>query len=309
MSMSLQAIFSAAEQAFVGGRLEEARGHLLRLEGQRHPAIHHLRAIVENRLGNRDVAEAHFEQAARLAPNDPQIANNRGNLLRALGRTEEALASYDRALALAPGMADAMLNRALVLDDLGRVGDARAGFEAMAERWPNDVRAWTGLGALEKSAENLAAAGAAYDRALALRPDSPLAANGRARVAMERAEPDALARYRRAISLSPDERNLLLDETELSALCGEPDPLDRLAAAVRADPHWTAGQIALARLRWEWGGKETFRDGDRGRFGRRSWRRAALDRLHRASRRLPSGRGRGGCGGQGALCLGRGKLA
>jgi len=261
-AQSFQAIFSAAEQAFVGGRLEEARGHLLRLEqmGQRHPAIHHLRAIVENRLGNREIAAAHFEQAASLAPNDPQIANNRGNLLRNLGRPEEALVSYDRALTLAPGMADAMFNRALALQDLGRIAEARAGFEAMAARWPNDVRAWTGLGALEKAAGKLTASAAAYDRALALQPENPLAVIGRARVAMERAEPDASARYRHARQLVPNERNLLIDEAELSVSRGDPDALHALADAVRSDPRWTAGQIALARQRWEWGEKESFRD-------------------------------------------------
>ncbi len=260
-TQSFQMTFSAAEQAFVGGRLEEARGHLLRLEQVGHPAIHHLRALVEHRLGNAAIAATHYEQAARLAPNDPQIANNHGNLLRQLGHFEEALRSYDRALTLAPAMVDPMLNRALLLEDMGRVREARAGFEAMARSHPGDVRAWAGLGALEKAAGNLVAAATAYDRALAVQPDSPLAAMGRARVAMERAEPDMLVRYRHAIRLAPGERALLVDEAEIGAVQSEPDALARLTEAVGADPHWTEGQIALARLRWEWGRKDNFREG------------------------------------------------
>jgi tetratricopeptide (TPR) repeat protein len=260
-TQSLQATFSAAEQAFVGGRLEEARDHLLRLEKVGHPAIHHLRGLIEHRLGNMTVAVAHYEQAARLAPNDPQIANNQGNVLRQLGRFDEALRSYDRALLLAPTMADTLLNRALLLEDMGRVQEARAGFEAMARSHPDDVRAWAGLGALEKAAGNLAAAATAYDRALAVEPENPLAVKGRARVAMERAEPEMLARYRHAIRLSPGERALLIDEAEICAAQRAPDARARLTEAVAADPHWTEGQIALARARWEWGQRDSFRDG------------------------------------------------
>jgi tetratricopeptide (TPR) repeat protein len=143
---------------------------------------------------------------------------------------------------------------------MGRIDEARAGFSAMTQLRPNDSRGWTGAGALELAAGNLAAAASAYERALAIAPASPIAANGVARVAMQRGEPDALARYEAALRLSPGDRNLIRDSAELRSARGDADALAPLAAAVRAAPEWMSGQMALARLRWERGDKNGFRD-------------------------------------------------
>jgi len=75
---------------------------------------------------------------------------------------------------------------------------------------------------------------------------------------MERAEPEMIARYERAISLSPNDGALILDEAEARCGAGQPEPLRRLTLAVRANPHWVEGQIALARLLWEWRGRDGF---------------------------------------------------
>ena len=259
---SPQAVFADAERAFAAGRFAEARAGLVRLEqmGLNHAAVHHLRGLVEHRLGEFAAADRYFEAARGLQPDDAQILNNHGNLLRAIGRREAAMAAYDRALALAPDLADAILNQALLLTDLGRVEEARAGFLAMTRLRPDDSRGWAGLGALELAAEKLDAAAAAYDRALALAPTNPTVANGVARVAMLRGDSDALDRYGYALSLSPQERNLIRDEADLLSARGDPRALDRLTETVRANPEWVTGQIALARLRWESGDKEGFRD-------------------------------------------------
>ena len=261
-SPNIQAIFSQAEQAFAAGRLAEARGSLAQLEhmGLNHAAVHHLRALVENRLGDRNAANSYFEAALRLQPNDPQILNNHGNLLRDLGRGADALRCYERALAAAPNLADAVLNRALLLGEVGRTEEAKAGFEEMTRLRPGDSRGWTGLASLALQAEDLPAAEAAYGRALEVAPTDPVAANGAARVAMQRGDADAHARYAYARRLSPGDRNLIRDEADLLSDRGDPEALVQLAEASRADPDWITGQIALARLRWERGDKAHFRD-------------------------------------------------
>lgn len=261
-TQSLFAIFDAAEKAFLAGRLEEARRHLMALQemGERHAAISHMRGIVEHRLGNSDEAIAQLEQAIAVAPNDPQLANNHGNVLRDLGRNEEALHCYDRALMLLPGMPPAMLNRALVLESSGRAAETRRELRTMVQRHPAESRGWTALGAVEKAAGDLAAAAASFDRALALQPADPAALGGRARVALERAEPDVIARYEHAVRVVPDDRQFMLDEAEALTGARLADPLRRLTAAVGTDPRWAEGQLALARLRWEWGEKGSFND-------------------------------------------------
>lgn len=259
-SPSPQLLFSAAEQAFVGGRLVEARANLLQLEGTglRHPAVHHLRAIVERGLGDLVASRRYFEAALQMTPGDPQIANNFGNLLRDVGDDAGALETYERALALQPAFPDALFNRALVLQRLGRIEAARAGFREIVQSAPGEARAWAALGVLEKDVRDLQAAAVAFDQALALQPDNRLAANGRARIAMERAEGDTLARYRRARELSPGDRQLIFEETEAKLVEGDSSALEAFAAVVADAPDWTFGQIALARMLREAGRTEAF---------------------------------------------------
>jgi tetratricopeptide (TPR) repeat protein len=259
-SHSLQQLFGAAERAFVAGRVAEARALLLQLESQNQPAVHHLLAMAEQRLGELAAARRHFERAVALAPRDPQIWNNFGILLGRLDDREAAIEAYDRALTLAPRFADALFNRSLLLRRAGRLDEARAGYEAAIALNPNQPRFWNGLGDLEKAAGDLAAAAAAYDRALGANAADPLATLGRARVALERDEPDVLSRYDAARRLAPDMVELLIDQTEARLARGDRAALDDLAQAVAARPDWSSGQIALARFYWEQGRETGFAD-------------------------------------------------
>ena len=257
---SAQQLFGAAEQAFVAGRYAEARALLLRLGTLNQPAVHHLRAMVEQALGDLAAARDHFESAARLAPRDPQLWNNFGNLLRKLGDRAAALDAYDKALAISPRLVDALFNRALLLRLIGRLGEARAGYQAAIALNPNVPHLWNGLAALERADGDLAAAASAYDRALKLQPNEPLATVGRARVALERDEPDAPQRYRAARRAAPDTVELLIDEAEARLGRGDRAALDELAKEAAARPNWTSGQIGLARMRWEQGQQDGFAD-------------------------------------------------
>ncbi|MGQ0558979.1 MAG: tetratricopeptide repeat protein [Sphingosinicella sp.] len=257
---SVQRSFGAAEQAYLAGRFAEARTLLAPLESQPQPAVHHLRALVEQSLGDLAAARHHFERAAAIAPNDPQLWNNFGNLLSRWGDEAAALAAFDRALALSPRFADAHFNRALLLRRAGRLSEACAGYEAAIALNPNDPRFWNGLAELEKAAGNLAASASAYDRALEERPEDRLATVGRARVALERDEADVEERYRAARRAAPEAIELLIDEAEARLAHGDRTALDDLAEAAAEKPDWTNGQIALARMRWEQGQKEGFAD-------------------------------------------------
>lgn len=257
-SHSVQQVFGAAERAYLAGKLVEARALLSGLDPVNQPAIHHLRAMVEQGLGDLVAAQRHFERAIGLAPNDPRLWNSFGRLLRRAGDHEAALEAYDRALAISPDFADALFNRALLLRMSGRLDEARAGFRAAIALNPDNPSFWNGLADVEKSAGDLAGAASAYDRALAVRPDDPLATIGRARVALERDEPDVGARYEAARRVAPDNKELLIDQAEAGLVRGDRAALDRLAADVAARPDWTSGQIALARMRWEQGHRDDF---------------------------------------------------
>lgn len=252
--------FAAAERAFLERRFGDARTILSALAGLAHPAVHHLRAIVEQELGDLAEARRQFEAAARLAPGDPQLWNNFGILLEQRDDLAAALAAYDRALQLSSAFVDARFNRGVLLNRLGRRVEARLVFQSLVVSQPGNARFWNGLAVVEKEDGDLKAAAAAYDRALAVSPADALATIGRARVALERQESDAAERCRAARRLAPGNLELALDEAEARLDAGDRAALDDLTILARSAPEWTRGQIALARMRWEQGDAAGFSD-------------------------------------------------
>lgn len=154
--------------------------------------------------GRWDEACAAYEQALTLQPRLAGAHNNRGNALLALRRPAEALAAFDTALALQPGLQAALGNRGRALLALGRHDDAAEAFtqgiaaapadaglrvhaatalaaagrageaaarlrEAVALA-PQRIDAWFTLGGLLNDAGDLAGAGDAWARVLAVDP-------------------------------------------------------------------------------------------------------------------------------------------
>ena len=103
--------FRQGSAAFNQGRFDDA---LLSLAGLKHPQAQHLAAISAHRLGRFDQAGRHYAEAARLAPNDPNIANNRGHFELACERLSHAENNFEQALKLAPGMVAAKIGIAKI---------------------------------------------------------------------------------------------------------------------------------------------------------------------------------------------------
>jgi protein O-GlcNAc transferase len=93
------------------------------------------------RQGRMAEALTALDHAVRLQPNDPDILNNRANVLGQLNRPDEAVASYDRAIALRPGYVSAHVNRALELGIAGRFEEAVAGFRTCLQLDPGNAAA------------------------------------------------------------------------------------------------------------------------------------------------------------------------
>lgn len=253
--MDVNRIFAAAEASFRQGRYSECRDALTRLEASvgLQSGILHLRGLAEKRLGALDAARATLGAAHARDPTNAEIANNLASVLVELGAFEEALTYFDRAIALAPQWAEARLNRAIALQRLGRFAAAREAFESLRAGTAGIARYWSAWGMLEREAGDLDAAAEKFDRALAIKPDHPRALKGRARVALERGEADAVARHERARFVAPGDPELLIGEAEAREAAGDPAGIALLAEAVRARPDWVQGQETLARMRWEAG--------------------------------------------------------
>ncbi|MEA3064158.1 MAG: hypothetical protein QOJ27_593 [Sphingomonadales bacterium] len=152
------------------------------------------------------------------------------------------------------------LDRAISQYRLQRYGDARSSLQALLSRDPGNVTAWNVLAYLEGDLGEAAAAAAAFDRALALRPDDPTALKGRARIALERAESDVLRRYAAALGASPGDPHLILERTEARIAAGDREAIEEFAEVARRLPSWDEGQIALGRMLWETRQDEGFAD-------------------------------------------------
>lgn len=78
-------------------------------------------------------AEGDFAEAIKLAPNNPYIYFNRGNLFAELNNNERAIADFTRALKIDPRMAEAYYNRAIVYYRMGKLNEARADMSKAGE--------------------------------------------------------------------------------------------------------------------------------------------------------------------------------
>ena len=254
----LNRLMRDAEGCFQAGHHAEARRLLETiLAAAANAASFHLYGLVLSRLGEMGEARRALETARRLAPGDPQIANNLGNALRKLGEAEAALAAYDAAIAAAPRFALARLHRAMILDELGRYDEARAELADYDRLEPADVRRLTTLASVERNSGNLRAAAALLDRVLAIDPAHATARHARAGIATRLGEPDAGERYREAIAAEPHNRELLIGSIAAAGSRAlRRAAVERLQAAVAADPGWHGGHAALAAALWEDGAGE-----------------------------------------------------
>jgi type IV pilus assembly protein PilF len=127
--------------------------------------VHSARALLFERMGERDKADAEFRSALRLAPHDPQTVNkyavylcsggrtdegvkrfleaaqnplyrtpevaysNAGVCLRAAKRDDEAAENFNRALQLRPDYAEAAFQLATLQFERGQLPAARAGID------------------------------------------------------------------------------------------------------------------------------------------------------------------------------------
>ena len=239
------ALLRAAEARFAAGDLAEARRlaeTVIRLVPG-HPQLLQFLAVICRRQG--DAAAAHRAAAAahQAAPGDARIADTLGNTLADLGRHADALAAYARAAALDPDFTDARLHQAETLETLGRLDEARILFRALPGPEP-----LVALAAMAMGQGELDEAAALLDRALAQDPGHPRAERGRTKVAVERGEPDAIARLRRARADQPDDPDLLLEALDVLA---DPPTVAAVEARLVARPDWAEGRRSLALFRHE----------------------------------------------------------
>ncbi len=166
--------------------------------------------LIFRKLGKFDQAIAAYDRALALNPKDAKTWTEQGILLEKLGKHGEALSAYTWALKASPKSSETLVNQCLTLNRIERYeealkacdlaiqeGDGNWGELGIAMGWNQRGHALTGMGNLEEAL-------AAFNRAIALKPDYANAWSNRS-VALWRMGKydDALTSNQRAIELAP----------------------------------------------------------------------------------------------------------
>ncbi len=169
-------------------------------------------------------AIAHFTEALRLEPAQPQARNNFGAALQLAGRPDDAIVQFRQALRLRPSYASARFNLAAALAAQGKLDEAAAEFRTVLAANPADREARTQL------------VGVLADLAAAAVPEGRLAA--------------ALAAYRELVSLDPANADLRSNLGTLLARNGDlAGAIEQFEAALKINPAHDAARRNLDRLR------------------------------------------------------------
>lgn len=185
--------------------------------------------------GDFERSEEYFERAARAAPDDAQARMRLGVARMAGGDAAAAFADLESAAQMDDTAFQADL--ALVMAHLrrGETDKALAAHAQLERKQPDNPLVHNLRGGLMLAKRDVPAARAAFEKALALRPEYLAAAVNLARIDLsERRPEDALGRIKAVIERNPKNVEALLTLAELQRAAGAA-PADVLATLERAE--------------------------------------------------------------------------
>lgn len=152
-----------------------------------------------------DSARTRCAEAAKLAPDEPGVLANLGNLKLAEEEPAAAQALFERALATDREFAPAQLGMGAALAGQGKIDAAIPYFERAQKLEKRSVPARFNLGLAFEESDRWAEAIAQYESALRLGPGNAEAHFRRARCLRKlKREAEAIAAYQAAVQLAPD---------------------------------------------------------------------------------------------------------
>ncbi len=170
-----------------------------------------LQGVIRMAQGKHQEAATLIERAIALGAAHPGVYSNLGAAYRSLGRPADAVAQYERALALDPNYAEAHYNRGISLRELGKPHEAVAAYLAAVRIKPAYYLAYYNLGNTYITLGKMSQAVTAYQQALAIKPDFSEVYNNLGSALMALGQLDgAINAYRRTFELrnSTGELNL-----------------------------------------------------------------------------------------------------
>src|SRR5471030_3326155 len=185
------------------GRFDEALASYRLALSAKLPETHNNIANILAGRGQFEPALAHYRQALDIKPDYAEASNNMGNALRQLDRIDDALAAFSAALRIAPDYAASHLSLGALLMARDQLDDAERHYRAALATAP--ALAHFHLGLLKARQDDLPAARASFERAIACRGDLVDAIYNLGVVLGRLLRPaDAEQRYRQVLALDPD---------------------------------------------------------------------------------------------------------
>jgi len=133
-------------------------------------------------FGYFQLAELWYEQARKLADNDPVVHKGLAETLKAQDRLEEAENLYRQTVARWPNDVITYNGLAEILKAQNRLEEAENLYRQTVARWPNNVYAHTGLAETLKAQDRLEEAENLYRQTVARWPNNVIAYNGLAEI-------------------------------------------------------------------------------------------------------------------------------
>ncbi|MBV7259243.1 putative 2OG-Fe(II) oxygenase [Erythrobacter crassostreae] len=200
--------------------------------------------------GDLEEARAIAKAALRANPRDGALAHTSGNLALKAGDAKAAAKHFEAAAKRVPGHLDYTLDHAIALQQLGRHDDVVDRLSKHEDAGRNVIR-YASIRALShKELGQLDEAAEWYDSALSLDPRHPRALHGRARIALERGEADALLRFDQAISVNPGDADIWLGKANALDVSGDTKGAMTVASQIAEQgPAYLPGQSFLAQMR------------------------------------------------------------
>ncbi|HET7698733.1 MAG TPA: sulfatase-like hydrolase/transferase [Vicinamibacterales bacterium] len=179
-------------------------------------------ATAHSTLGEEKEAAAAFENAGSIAPKSQDVRTylalhyaRTADWPRAIPLLEQVVAESPDRLTAVEALATLHARRGQAAMDQGRTAEALADFERARTLNPAGFTKDLELGVLYLASRRVTEARAALDRALASRPDDPMALFKRAQVSVLLNEPDARARIDRARQKADATTRVLIERERL----------------------------------------------------------------------------------------------
>ena len=195
-------------------------------------------AMLHQQAGRLTDAEAHYQRALSIDPNQFEALHFLGLLEAQRGRLAEADRLVERSLSINGMRAEAHSNHARILRQMGRPQDAIARCDRALVINPFLVDALVLRGNAQRDLLQLIEAMASFDRALGINPNHPLAHynRGLTLLALGR-EKDALVSFDKALALRPGDADCLIARGHaLAALLSQDEAVRSYDEALAARP-------------------------------------------------------------------------